>query len=344
EHAHTDLPETDRHTALRSLVAHFVHTAAAANRLLNPHEVPSSLAERPTDARPFALRPADEDEALEWFTRERTWLTVVLRLAVDLGLHREAWRLCWDCHPYFRRRGQVEDFVGLGRTGLDSAAELDDPDAPTLTAMADRGLASALLLAGRTGEEPLGHLARALAVFEETGDLVNQAHTHQVLLLSAIITGDGAGLEHAERSLELYRRVGNTMWEAGALNNLGWFLARLGRHEEARDNCRAALEASRALGYKVGEAASLDSLGYIATLANRHAEAVEYYRQALRVHRSLKDAFEEANTLSGLAEAHHALGEPEHARRAWQQALDLYRTQHRTAQVHETEERLRTPT
>ncbi|MGW9352082.1 NB-ARC domain-containing protein, partial [Nocardiopsis flavescens] len=31
EHAHTDLPETDRHTALRSLVAHFVHTAAAAN-------------------------------------------------------------------------------------------------------------------------------------------------------------------------------------------------------------------------------------------------------------------------------------------------------------------------
>ncbi|MFD3684183.1 BTAD domain-containing putative transcriptional regulator [Nocardiopsis sp. NPDC058631] len=340
ERAEEDLPEEDRRAALRSLVEFYVHTTAAANSVLNPHEVPSSLTEGPSDGHPLTPRLVDEDEALMWFTAERAWLPAVIHLAADLGLHREVWRLCWDSNSYVRRRGQVEDFIEFRRVGLDSATDLNGPDAVTMRAMAHRGLASALLLAGQPGKEALDHLALALASFEETGDLLNQAHTHQAFVLSAILTGDERGLEPAERSLELYRSAGQTMWESGALNNLGWFLARFGRYERARDCCLEALEASRALGYKVGEAASLDSLGYIFTHTGRHSEAVEHYRQALRVHRSLKDAFEEANTLSGIAEAHHALGESDSAREAWRQALALYRAQHRTEQVRETEDRL----
>ncbi|RKS09254.1 DNA-binding SARP family transcriptional activator [Nocardiopsis sp. Huas11] len=341
ERAEEDLPEEDRSQALHSLVDFYVQSAATANRLLNPQEVPSSLAEGPSEGHPLAVRPADEVAALEWFTAERFWLPAVIRLASELDMYRECWRLCWDSNSYFRRSGRVEDFIELRRVGLDTAAAMDTPDAVTMRAMAHRGLASALLLAGRSGKETLDHLHEALARFEETGDLLNQAHTYQAFVASAIITGDENGLEPAERSLELYRSAGHSTWVAGALNNLGWFLAQFGRYERARACCVEALEASRALGYKVGEAASLDSLGYIFTHAGRHPEAVEHYRQALRAHRAMKDGFEEANTLSGLAEAHEALGETESARDAWRQALDLYRAQHRTEQVRETEERLR---
>jgi len=341
ERAEEDLTEEDRLEALHSLVDFYVQSTATANSLLNPQEVPSSLTEGSSDGHPLALRPADEAAALEWFTVERSCLPAVISLASVLDMHRECWRLCWDSNSYFRRSGQVEDFIELRRIGLDAATAVDAPDAVTMRAMAHRGLASALMLAGRSGEETLDHLARSLAGFEATGDLLNQAHTHQAFLLSAIITGDEKGLEPAERSLELYRSTGHATWVAGALNNLGWFLARFGRYERARDCCMEALQASRALGYKVGEAASLDSLGYIFTHAGRHSEAVEHYRQALRAHRALKDGFEEANTLSGLAEAHEALGETESARETWRQALDLYRAQHRTEQARETEERLR---
>jgi DNA-binding SARP family transcriptional activator len=341
ERAEEDLPEEDRREALRSLVDFYVQSAATANRLLNPQEVPSSLPEGPSDDHPLAVRPADEAAALEWFTEERAWLPATIGLASELGMYRECWRLCWDSNSYFRRSGRVEDFIELRRIGLDAATAVDAPDAVTMRAMAHRGLASALLLAGRSGEETRDHLTRSLAGFEETGDLLNQAHTYQAFVASAIITGDEKGLEPAERSLELYRSAGHSTWVAGALNNLGWFLARFGRYERARVCCAQALDASRDLGYKVGEAASLDSLGYISTRTGRHSEAVGYYREAIDVHRALGDAFEEANTLSGLAEAHHALGEADLARAAWCRALELYRAQHRTDQVRETEERIR---
>lgn len=343
ERAQADLTEEDRGGALRSLVGFYVHTAAVANRLVGPHDIPSSLtAEEPPGGHTLTLEFADEDEALRWFTAERSWLPAVVRLAEDMGLHREVWRLCWDTHLYFRRAGHIDDLVELNRVGLHAATAVHGPDGPTMVALAHRGLASSLLLRGRLGAEPLDHLTRALACFEETGDLVNQAHTLQSLMLSCIMSGDEkAALDHVERALALYESADDLRGKSSALNNLGWCLALCGRFERARDCCREALELCRTLGFKMGEAATLDSLGYVSARSGRHAEAVGHYRQAILAHRSLGDAYEEANTLSGVAEAHHALGESEAAREAWREALALYRAQHRTDQVRETEERLR---
>jgi tetratricopeptide (TPR) repeat protein len=343
ERAEADLPEEDRREALHSLVDHYVHTAAAGNRLLGPHDVPSSLVEEEPPGG-HALTPAFADEAgaLEWFAAERSWLPAVVRLAEDLGLYHEVWRLCWDAHLYFRRGGHIDGLIELGRVGLHATERMEGPDVPTMRALAHRGLASALLLQGKYGAEPLDHLTRALACFEETGDPVNQAHTHQVFLLYFVLSGDErSGLVHVERALALYQGVGATRWRAMALNNLGWCLAQCGQEERAHECCLEALEACRDLGFTRGEAATLDSLGHIAGRAGRHAEAVGYYRQALEAYRAQGDAVEEANTLSGIAAAHHALGESGLARAAWRRALDLYRAQHRTDRIVETEGRLR---
>jgi hypothetical protein len=67
------------------------------------------------------------------------------------------------------------------------------------------------------------------------------------------------------------------------------------------------------------------------------AQAVEWFT----TERSCLLAVIRLASLSGIAEAHHALGETEPARAAWRRALELYRAQHRTDQVRETEERIR---
>ncbi|GAA0977967.1 BTAD domain-containing putative transcriptional regulator [Nocardiopsis tropica] len=342
ERTERDRSEEERREGLSALVDFFVRTAALGKHLLAPQEILSDAVVEPTGERARAYELTGEADALAWFTTERSLLPAVMRLAQDLGLHREVWRLAWDTHTFLRRWGDVDDFVGNRRVGLDAATRVEGPDAPTLRAMAHRGLATALIQADHRGEEPLEHLARAVAQFEESGDLLNQAHTHQIYTRFGLhIRDEEMALENAARSLELYRRVGNATWETSALNNLGWTLAQFGHYESARSHCQDALKASRDLGYKVGEAACLDSLGYIATRAGRHEEAVEHYHESLPVHRVLRDSYEEANTLSGLAKAHLALGEPGPAREAWTQALKLYREQHRTEQVLEIEERLR---
>nr|WP_307020855.1 BTAD domain-containing putative transcriptional regulator [Streptomyces canus] len=340
--------------ALSALIGFYVRTADRAHSLMAPHGTSSAVAEGPKNAAdtagaqesassggPVPLGLDDSATATEWFDAERSCLLAVLQLAVSMRLHSQVWRLCWDTTLFLRRSGDVQELLGVSETGLAAAQALDGPTAPTLQAMAHRGLAFAMLLADRDGSKLLDHLGRALSLSEDTGDLLNQAHTHQGLVM-ALDRADApkAALKHAERSLELYERAGDPHGEANALNTLGWCQGRVGHYEEAAANCHKSLEASRTYGWPHAEAAVLDTLGHVNTQAGRHSEAVGYFRQALDAYRNRRDAYEVANTFSGLAEAHHALGEYAEARTAWNQALTLYRAQHRTAQAEETENRL----
>lgn len=58
--------------------------------------------------------------------------------------------------------------------------------------------------------------------------------------------------------------------------------------------------------------------------------------------RNIGDSYREVDSLEGLAGAHNARGQHEHARRAWQQALELCRAQHRMITAGRIERRLAT--
>nr|AGS49656.1 hypothetical protein [uncultured bacterium esnapd13] len=45
---------------------------------------------------------------------------------------------------------------------------------------------------------------------------------------------------HARRALELYRGLDLPMWEARALNGVGWCAAQLGDYDTPREHCQAA--------------------------------------------------------------------------------------------------------
>jgi tetratricopeptide (TPR) repeat protein len=112
-------------------------------------------------------------------------------------------------------------------------------------------------------------------------------------------------------------------------NQVGWYCARLGHHEQAREHCAAALALHRAHDDPEAEAHTLDSLGYIAHHAGRPAVAVEHYEQAVHLFRRLSETYHEADTLVALGHTYRALGRDDRARAVWREAWERYDEQGR---------------
>jgi tetratricopeptide (TPR) repeat protein len=122
---------------------------------------------------------------------------------------------------------------------------------------------------------------------------------------------------------------------------VGWYAARLGAFDTARDHCRAALTLHRHHHNPHGEADTLDSIGLIAHRTGDHRQAVEnHHHQALTLYRTLGNAHQAAETLDSVGHPHAALGQPEQARKVWREALELYRVQSRSADTARVQRQL----
>jgi tetratricopeptide (TPR) repeat protein len=71
------------------------------------------------------------------------------------------------------------------------------------------------------------------------------------------------------------------------------------------------------------EAHAWDNLGYAEHHLGGHTEAATSNQHALAAFRELGDRYHEAKTLTRLADTYDAVCEPQQARKAWQQALDI---------------------
>ncbi|GAA2795144.1 ATP-binding protein [Crossiella cryophila] len=314
--------DPDRAAALTRLVEHYLHTAHAADRLLEPHREPFPL-EPATTGRP----PTDP---AAWFDAEQANLAAIHHLASAQGRHTQVWQLACALDVFHRRRGRLHGALTVWEAGLTAAEALDEPAARS---RAHRLLGHAHARLGRH-EQAVRHLHQALELAEHTGDLLAQAHTQHTLAWASERQGNNQlALDHATEALHLYQKLALTRREAQALNAVGWYHALLGEYEQARAHCETALTLHR--GHQDGAATldalgyTLDSLGYIAHHTGRHTDARDYYQQALTVFRDLGNTYEEANTLAKLAAAQHSLGAPEQAGDCWRQALRLYRQQGR---------------
>ncbi|MEV0675279.1 BTAD domain-containing putative transcriptional regulator [Actinosynnema sp. NPDC050436] len=322
------LPEPVRRAALDRVVDFYLHTAFAADRLMDPHRelIPPSPPE--PGARPLPL--PDPDTAMAWLETEHAHLLAAQRTAADSGRHRGVWHLAWVLSAFHQRRGYDHDHQDVWRTALDSAVHLPDPDA---LIRVHRYLGEADSRLGRHAEA-IRQMHRALDLAERHESTVQQAATHFELGWAwGQCADDRKALEHARHALHLYRAIGHPVWEAEALNQVGWFAARVGEFDTAREHCRAALALFRHHEDPAGEAATLDSLGLVDHLSGRHEQAVQHYRQARALFAAQGNTYEVANTLDGLGHPLAALGRFDQARQAWQEALALYREQGRNADV-----------
>jgi DNA-binding SARP family transcriptional activator/Tfp pilus assembly protein PilF len=310
--------EADRRAALHRMLDHYLHTAHAAARLLEPSRYQVTPGEPVPGAAPERL--AGHGGALAWFDAEHHVLLAVIALAAGTGFGTCAWQIPWTLADYFNRRGYWYDWAATQHTALAAAQRSGDT---TGQAHAHRELGHAYDRLG-VPDKAHAHLGQALGLFRRLGDARGQASSHMGLGVCCAAEGryDHA-LSHTQQALDLYRQAGFQAGQAAALNNIGWCHAQLGSYEQAVDHCQRALDLQRELGDRHGEANTWDSIGYARHHLGHHTDAISCYRHALGLFRELGDRYNQADTLTRLGDTYHAAGDPRAARDAWQQALAI---------------------
>lgn len=311
----------DRHAAMSRVQDHYLHTAYAADRLLDPHRDRDSI-ELPADRSggpPAEF--ADADAANAWFVTETPNLLAAVRQSADCGFDAHAWQLAWALATYLDRRGLWKQWIGMQPVALDAARRLGDRAAE---ARVHRSFARALARTNRY-DDAHAHLQRALELFGQLGDHAGQAKTHGIIcrVLELENRCDEA-LEQGLRCLDLYRTAGDRTHEAKALGAVGWCLTRAGRHEESLSYSRPALALMEALDDRYGQANVLDSLAHAHQGLHDVPRMVDCYRRAIQLFRALGDRYNEALVLTSLGNAFEAAGNLPAARDAWREALPIF--------------------
>jgi transcriptional regulator with XRE-family HTH domain/tetratricopeptide (TPR) repeat protein len=318
ERAAAEDPAAERAAAATRLLDHYLHSAVAADRRLEPERDPLHLPAPAPGVRPE--EPADAAAAIAWFSAERPVLMRLLQVAREAGADRHVWQLAWSLVAYFDLQGHWADFTASQQEAVAAARRLGDRAAE---GRALRHLANAHLQLGDAGRART-NLGAAVELSAAMGDPVGEANAHLNLYLLHERDGDlAAGAEHASRALALYRAAGHRVGEAAARNSLGFALAHLGDPAAGREHCTAALATSRQSGNRLGEAHARDSLGFICSRLGDRPAAVEHYDAAIELFVAGGDRYNEAATLLNLGDAQAAGGDLPAAVSAWERAAAI---------------------
>jgi len=309
--------EAERAAATRRMLSHYVFSADAADRLLNPRR--DSPPAPPEPASGVSLAPmADRQEALAWFDAEHAVLLATVRQAT--GFDPEVWHLAWTLRRFLAYQGHWHDSIVVLTAALNAARRLADP---AKQAFAHCFLGCAHLRFARY-EQASTQLQAALEQYRVAGDPVGEADVHHYQSWALERQGrHREALSHAERARDLFHAAGHRVGEAKVLNAIGWFQAMLGDYQQALVHCGQALALQTALNDPLGLAETLHSIGYAHKQLGDHVPAVEYHRMAVDLFHEHGYRYNEAQVLTSLGDTEHAAGDPTSARAAWQKALDL---------------------
>ncbi|AGL14975.1 BTAD domain-containing putative transcriptional regulator [Actinoplanes sp. N902-109] len=327
--------ETRRTAASTRLLAHHVHTACAANRLLYPTLAPIAvpLPPVPDDVTPEPL--ADLDAAMAWLEAEHANLLAALARAVEAGLDTLTWQLAWGLDTFHYRGCHWHDQADSWQAAIAAAERMGDARAE---AYAHRRRSEACRMLGRP-QDANAHAQHALRLFVAAGDRFGEGGAHLDLAMLMETQGDlPAALDHAERALAAARAGGHERVVARALNTVGWFQAQLGDHRAALAFCREALALNRRLDDLESTAATLDSIGYALHHLGDRTGAVTAYQDSAEIFDELGHRLPAADALLALGDIHRESGDSPAAGAAWRRALRLYEEiddQDAVAQVRE---------
>ena len=318
--ADTDTDTDETRAAEDRVFGHYLHSAHAADRMLDPHHDPIALPPVVPGVSPE--HAADHGAALAWFTAEHPVLLAVVHRWGTTTRTPDApfWQLTRALTTFLQRRGHWSDWATAQEAAL--AAALRSASAAG-EADAHSGLGRACTRLMRL-DDALTHLTRALDLHKALGDRTELAHTFLDLArLHARRDAFPEALACAEEALDQYTSLGHRTGQARALNSVGWYHAQLGDHRQCLAFCGRALELFTELGVRDGQADTWDSLGYAHQHLGDHHRAAACYGNAVALFHGLGDRYFEADVLAHLGESHLAAGETRAARRAARRAADI---------------------
>ncbi|GHJ54349.1 SARP family transcriptional regulator [Nonomuraea sp. TT08I-71] len=302
--------------ATRRMLDHYLHTARAADRLLEPARVPAPLVAAPADI--TVEPPTDDAGARSWFGAARPTLIAAVDLAGRAGFDPYVWQLADAMATFLYRQGSWHDQVTVQRRALQAATRAGDAPGQ---GCAQVHLARAHIRL-REYDDAEAHLRAALALYRRNGDPEGQARTlHYLGMLREQQGRYRDALDHCRQAVAICRASDLRFGLAHALNALSWYHARLGDHHDALAHGRHAVEVSRDLGDLAAQANAWDTLGYAHHRLGDDDAAVTSFRRAIDLYRSLEDRYYESIALTHLAERHQAADRTERAREAYRQAL-----------------------
>jgi HTH-type transcriptional regulator, quorum sensing regulator NprR len=173
-------------------------------------------------------------------------------------------------------------------------------------------------------ERASSYLQGALAAATGAESLLRMAKARMALGVSARAQGDlQAAIEHCDRALELYRRIG---WERignRVLNNLGDVEYAAGHRRKARDYQLRCLERAQQLDdqYEVGISAA--ALARYALDAGEHEEAIRFARLSQRAAAQAGDHLHQALALALEGHSLDRTGQTEPADRCFKRAIRM---------------------
>lgn len=316
--AHRTDPEPERQAATRRTLDHYLHTAHAADRLLNPTRDPITLGPPPSSS--IMDVPIDHDMVMAWFTTEHHVLLAAVDHAARAGFDTHAWQLAWTLATFLMRRGHWHDMVTVQRTAVAAASRLADPSASIYP---HRLLAVAYIELGRF-DGAQTHLDNALHLATQTGERAMQARIHDGF---AYLYGrqhrHPEAISHSQQALALFRATDHQAGQADILHNLGSYHGMVGDHATTLAYCRQALAQFEELGDRDGQAASWYWIGHAHLHLGHLDDARATLLHALDIERNVGDRYRQAEILDRLGDTHHATGHHDAARTAWQQALHV---------------------
>ncbi|WP_186762700.1 AfsR/SARP family transcriptional regulator [Lentzea tibetensis] len=302
----------DESAAVLRLAAWYLASAAAADRLIDPHHrhLPAS------GDRTFR----DRDDALRWMKAEQSNLVATVHTAASLGDHGTAWRLAaalWSFQFLGRYWDELRD---TQHTALTSARRAGDAEGQAWTLNNsgvlhwqlhehDRALdcyREALRLR-RSLDDHIGQgvvLDNLGNAYDEVGRPDDAVECYREALVLAELTGDEAG-------------------QANVLSNLGETYRRTRRFTESLDHLNQALAIQRRIGDRQ-QRYTLCSLGELHDDLGDRSTAAAYYRDGLVLADQVGDRWISAVLLDKLGHAVSAAGDLVAAREHWKQATVLY--------------------
>ncbi|MDX2547024.1 tetratricopeptide repeat protein [Streptomyces sp. WI04-05B] len=270
---------------------------------------------------PVPGRFGGRGEALGWLDGERAGLVEAVGWGERERFADTAWRLAACLGVYLEWRRYFDDWVGVGRAGLEAAVHTGNRHRE---AGAWNNLGIALREAGRVAEAVEAH-TRARDLHQAVGNRDREAMAWNNLGGALREAGRVAeAVEAHTRARDLHQAVGDRHGEASAWNNLGIALREAGGVAEAVEAYTRARDLYQAVGDRHREASAWNNLGIALREAGRVGEAVEGYGKALEIYREFEDWYRTGEVLHNLARTHKAAGRPAEAGACSLQAADAF--------------------